>query len=274
MKNKKKLGFLLACLLSFTGVAAPAYAGPFEVAVSPSRLELSADLNQRLGQSLDIQNVGRTPTELNIRTLDWTYSNEGQISYHEELLANSCRPWVTLEKSSIKLNAQAKRSFRFQVQVPPNAPRGECRFMVAIEGKDPATNTLLKSGGASLSLPVNGRIAVAVYVSVGGAEPKLSIKQLNVQNISGQKLPVAMVTNQGDAHGRLDGSLEATDAKGQEFELIPESTPILPGQTRVLTLSPQAVAKQKLSTPAYPIKAKGNIDWDKGSFRISNAVFK
>ena len=272
MNNKKKLGLIIACLGSL--VALPVYAGPFEIAVSPSRLELNANTSQRLGQSLEIQNLGKAPTELTLRTLDWTYSNEGQITYHEALLPNSCRPWVTLEKSSLKLNAQAKRSFRFQVQVPANAPRTECRFMVAIEGKDAATNTMLKAGGASLSLPVNGRIAVAVYIAVGGAEPKLSIKQLNVQNAKGQRIPVVTVSNQGDAHGRLEGALEATDAKGQEFELAPENTPILPGQTRTLPLTPQAIAKQKLNPPAYPIQAKGSIDWDKGSFKINQAVFK
>ncbi|MFZ1385874.1 MAG: hypothetical protein WBP46_02890 [Thiolinea sp.] len=272
MNNKNKLSLVLAFLSSLAALSAQA--GPFEVAVSPSRLELVANTSQRLGQSIDIQNIGKSPTELNIRTLDWTYSTEGQITYHDALLPNSCRPWVTLEKSSLKLNAQAKRSFRFQVQVPANAPRTECRFMVAIEGKDAATNTMLKAGGANLSLPVNGRIAVAVYVAVGGAEPKLSIKQLNVQNAKGQRVPVVIVSNQGDAHGRLGGALEAKDAKGQEFELSPEGTPILPGQTRTLPLMPQAFAKQKLNPPAYPIQAKGNIDWDKGSFKINQAVFK
>ena len=188
MNNKKKLGLIIACLGSL--VALPVYAGPFEIAVSPSRLELNANTSQRLGQSLEIQNLGKAPTELTLRTLDWTYSNEGQITYHEALLPNSCRPWVTLEKSSLKLNAQAKRSFRFQVQVPANTPRTECRFMVAIEGKEAAANTTLKLAGASLSLPVNGRIAVAVYIAVGGAEPKLSIKQLNVHNAKGQRVPV------------------------------------------------------------------------------------
>jgi P pilus assembly chaperone PapD len=271
--NKKNNFCLTAGLLASVSVG-PVYAGAFEIAVSPSRLELNANTSQRLGQSLEIQNVGRVPTELTIRTLDWTYSTDGKIGYHEELMPNSCRPWVTLEKNSIKLNAQAKRSFRFQVEVPANAPRGECRFMVALEGKEPAKNALINAGGANISLPVNGRIAVAVYIAVGGSEPKLSIKQLNVQNMQGKRVPVAIVSNQGNAHGRLDGVLEASDAKGQQFELAAENTPILPGQTRTLVLTPQAIAKQKLTPPTYPISAQGSIDWDKGSFKINNAVFK
>ncbi|TXH71363.1 MAG: hypothetical protein E6Q83_03960 [Thiothrix sp.] len=272
MNNKKNTLVVLGFLASLNTL--PVQAGSFELAVSPSRLELSAKASQRLGQSIDIQNLGKSPTELSIRTLDWTYSNEGQITYHDALVPNSCRPWVTLEKNALKLNAQAKRAFRFQIEVPANAPRAECRFMVAIEGKDAAANTVLKAGGANLSLPVNGRIAVAVYVAVGGAEPKLTIKQMNVQNVKGQKVPVAIVSNQGDAHGRLEGVLEATDAKGQAFELAPETTPVLPGQTRTLPLIPQALTNQKLNPPSYPIQAKGSIDWDKGSFKINQAIFK
>ena len=47
------------------------------------------------------------------------------------------------------------------------------------------------------------------------------------------------VSNTGDAHGRLEGSLDAVDNKGRRFELVPEGTPILPGQTRTLALMPK-----------------------------------
>ena len=49
---------------------------------------------------------------------------------------------------------------------PADAPRSECRFMLAIEGVEPAQQAVIERGGASLSLPVNGRIAVAVYIGV------------------------------------------------------------------------------------------------------------
>lgn len=146
MKHNNKWRFaglmLLAGLLS-----APAMAGPFEIAVSPSRFEISGSSGKRVGQSFEIQNVGTTATEVSLRTLDWSYSPNGDVTYYDELRPGSCRPWVTLERSSVKVNAKGKKSFRFQVNVPPNAPRSECRFMLAIEGVEPAHRTIVESGG-------------------------------------------------------------------------------------------------------------------------------
>lgn len=132
---------------------------------------------------------------------------------------------------------------------------------------------LIESGGASLSLPVSGRLALAVYVAVNGAQPTLEFKEVKMTDRGGKRTPVVMVTNTGDAHGRLDGSLDAKDANGIEFELVPDGTPILPGQTRLIALAPKAEGKEKPVVPVYPMAAKGALDWDRGSFKIA-AEFK
>ncbi|WP_020395321.1 hypothetical protein [Thiolinea disciformis] len=272
MKNNKKLlcalmGFVLT---SFTQLST---AAGFEIATAPSRFELTAKSGQRIGQSLEIQNIGRDANEIAIRTMDWTYSEDGRITYYDELLPDSCREWVTLERGLIKIPAKGKNNFRFQVDIPADVPRTECRFMIAIEGVEPAHRTLLQSAGANLSLPVTGRIAVAVYLSINGAEPELKIGQISVKTIKGQRLPVVTVTNSGDAHGRLEGTLEAIDAVGRPLQLSPEGTPILPKQTRSLALLPLGEQNGKAPPIHYPISSKGNLDWDKGSFKL-NATFK
>jgi fimbrial chaperone protein len=72
------LAAALAALAALTA-APPAWAAPFEIAIMPSRFELAAKSGARLGQTLDIHNVGTTPTEVSVRTLDWSYSPEGEI---------------------------------------------------------------------------------------------------------------------------------------------------------------------------------------------------
>lgn len=252
---------------------APANAAAFEVAISPSRFEISGKSAGRLGQSLNIFNVGTSTTEVSVRTLDWSYSDTGNIAYHDELLPGSCRSWVTLERKTVRVAPQAKVAFRFQVDVPADAARGECRFMLAVEGIEPAYQAQLQGSGASLNLPVNGRIAVAVYVLVNGAEPKLEVNDLGVKDINGKRTPFITVTNKGDAHGRLDGGLESVDAKGQKFDLLPESTPIMPGQTRTLPLQPRAEPNQKPPEVTFPIQSTGQLDWEMGSFKV-NTEFK
>ena len=261
-------------LLGLFLCGAAASAAPFEIAVSPSRFELTARSGARLGQSLDIHNLGVGATEIAVRTIDWRYSPEGEISYHDELLPGSCRPWVTLERRTLSVPARGKRSFRFQIDPPADAPRGECRFMVALEGMEPAQQTIIQSGGASLSLPVTGRIAVAVYVMLNGAEPRLEMREVGMGPVAGKSAPRVQVHNSGDAHGRLEGALDATDAQGRSFSLVVEGTPILPGQTRTLALVPRGEDPQSPAPqPSYPVKASGLLDWDKGSFKM-NMEFK
>lgn len=275
-KNNKIANTLarLTCLAALAlGTALPVHAGPFEIAVSPSRFEISGNSGQRVGQSFDIHNVGTAATEVMLRTLDWSYTPDGKITYYDELRPDSCRPWVTLERNTLKIAAKSKQAFRFQVEVPKDAPRGECRFMLAVEGVEPAHRSIIESHGASLSLPVSGRIAIAVYMAVNGAEPRLQMTKVEVKAIQGKRTPAVTITNSGDAHGRLDGALEAVDAQGLAFELVPENTPILPGQTRLLPLSPKSVDNQKAPEVTFPFKAHGTVDWEKGSFKV-NAEFR
>lgn len=265
---------LAACAFSILLLAGlAAHAASFEIAATPSRFELDGKSGARIGQSLQIYNVGAAPTELNLRTIDWSYSENGNITYHDDLLPGSCRPWVTLERRSLKIAAGDKANFRFQIDIPADAPRGECRFMLAIEGVEPAQQAVIESNGASLSLPVTGRIAIAVYIAVNGAQPQLEMTQVATREINGKRTPVVTVKNAGDAHGRLDGSLDAVDGKGVAFQLAPETTPILPGQTRTLPLTPKSDADQLPPKVELPFKAKGVIDWDRGGFKV-DAQFK
>lgn len=269
MTHRRATARIALALLAFCGLGGAVQAAPFEISAAPSRFELAAKGGARLGQAIDLQNVGSSPTEVAVRTIDWTYSPEGNIGYHDELLPESCRPWVTLERKSLKLAPREKRSFRFQIDVPADAPRRECRFMLAIEGVEPAYQAAVQNRGTSLSLPVTGRIAVAVYVALGGAHPKLTMTGVGMRELQGRRVPVVTVRNDGDAHGRLGGSLDAVDAKGRNFEWLPEGTPILPGQTRSLPLAPRSEPDGRpAQPPQFPVRTTGTLDWDDGSFKV------
>ncbi|ARU06817.1 hypothetical protein CCO03_11790 [Comamonas serinivorans] len=259
---------LLPLAALWVALCAPAQAA-FEVAVTPSRFELEGRSAQRMGQVLEIQNLGGAATQLSVRTLDWRYSAAGELSLHDELLDGSCRPWVTIERKLVQVPARGTVRFRFQIDIPAEAPRSECRFILAIEGVEPAQQAVIDRGGASLSLPVNGRIAVTVYVGVNGAQPQLELLELGQQAVNGTRQATVTVRNSGDAHGRLDGSLDAKDADGMGFELVPEGTPVLPGQTRVLPLHPRRTDAKSPPVPRWPIRASGALDWDRGAFKIN-----
>ena len=263
---------LAALVLAWIAAAVPAPAtAAFEVAVAPSRIQLSGSSGERIGRSLEIQNVGAATTEVALRTIDWRYAEDGGITYHDELLPGSCRPWVTLERRSIRIEARGKRTLRFQIDVPAGAGRHECRFMLAVEGVEPAFRAALGGGGgANLALPITGRIAVAVYVDIGGAAPRLEMTGVKVgTDATGRRTAALTVRNTGDAHGRLGGSLDATDATGRAFDWVPEGTPVMPGQTRDLALVPRGGEDGRpVAAPVFPVRTRGAVDWEDGSFTV------
>ena len=262
----------LACAL--LAGATLSQAGVFEIAVSPARFEVSAKSGGRLGQSLEIFNQDSQATELVVKTLDWDYTERGELKFYDELRPGSCREWVTLERPRLKVPARGKSTYRFQIDVPAGAPAQECRLMLAIEGAQPVAQPAVQSGGVSVSLPVNGRIGVAVYVAINGAQPVLKIDSVTTLKSAGKPdQPAVIVSNSGNAHGRLDGALDARDANGQTFEMTPDNSPIMPGQTRTIVLQPRQIADMKPLTVALPIKTTGTLDWDNGSFKV-DAEFK
>jgi hypothetical protein len=271
----KRFRNLLRLAVPVAGASAclSVHAAPFEIAVAPARFEISATGGERKGQSFDIYNVGASVGAVKLRTLDWTYSEAGDVTYHDDLLPDSCRPWVALERQEVRVPPHGKTPFRFQVTPPANVARGECRFMIAVEGTEPAQSAKLGKNGVGLDLPINGRIAIAVYVEVAGAAPVLTLGEIGVMKVHEQRTPYVTVHNGGDAHGRLEGALDVVDSSGASYELVPDGSPILPGQTRRLALMPKAEPGTQPRTMAFPLKSRGALDWDNGSFKIE-AEFK
>ena len=165
---------------------------------------------------------------------------------------------MALERRELTLQPGGKHRFRFEVTPPADAPPGECRFAVMIEGADPAK---IQQGG--LGMAVSGRLAVIVYVAVGGVKPQLAVRGHSVKKVGGDSLPVLTIENTGQATGRVEGFLTARDAAGKEVELAPDDSPILPGRSRDIAL--RAGAEEGKAAPAlrFPLSVKGTLEWDK-----------
>ena len=54
------------------------------------------------------------------------------------LRPGSCRPWVAIDRSDLTIPGGGRARFRFEVTPPADAPTGECRFALMIEGDEPA----------------------------------------------------------------------------------------------------------------------------------------
>jgi hypothetical protein len=240
---------VLLGLLAASGAAAQGFAAQ----VSPPRFEESAKAGTTFRNVLEITNDSNEAARFAFRTADWSLDAQGAAAFSYELAPGSCRPWVGIEAPEIQVPANGRKRYRFEVAVPADAPSGECRFAIMIEGD----SAPLPGGG----LQVAGRIGIIVYLTVGDGAPVLTHLGTRVASVNGRDLPLVSIRNSGNAHARLGGYLDAIDGNGKRITVSPSSDPILPGATREIALLPLGDgANAPEPTLTFPLRIKGRLE--------------
>lgn len=260
----RSLHTLLGWALALGLLSAPllAHAQGFAAYITPPRFEVQATPGQSLRQVLEIQHAGQQKGNYRIYTSDWTLNADNSVTFSDALAADSCRPWVAIERRELVIEPGGRYRYRFEITPPPGTPARECRFALMVEGLEPA----LVQG--SLNFPVGGRIGVIVYAAIGDAAPQLEIAGTRVVTVEGKPTAVVDVRNRGNAHGRLEGFVNGTDTTGARFEMAPSDLPILPGETRAVALN--AVVEDGKPAPElrFPLVIKGKLEWGRNSVQL------
>jgi hypothetical protein len=247
----------LRCLPALLGVAvcASVQAQGFAALVSPPRFELWAKPGKTLRNVIEVSNRSTASSRYLIHTADWSLAPDFGVSFQDDLQPGSCRPWVAIERPEVTVPGGGTLRYRYEVAVPADAPAGECRFAVMIEGAEPSV-----AHGKGLDMPVTRRIGVIVYVVIGDGAPDLEILGPNVMTLNGQQVPSLRMHNGGNAHGRVSGFLTGTDAKGIVYNFTPSDFPILPHEERDVFLNPSTPTNDH-PTLAFPVTVKGTLEW-------------
>ena len=156
---------IIAATLVLAVLAAPqARADGFAALVSPPRFEVASKPGDKLRQVIELTNRSNTPGKYRMHTADFVLGADYGVNFHDELLPDSCRPWVAIERPAVTLPAGGTIHYRFEVQVPPDAQPTECRFAIMIEADEPSvTRTGLPSARPVRALPAaSANIAAAV----------------------------------------------------------------------------------------------------------------
>ncbi len=246
---------LTTTLLLSAFTASHARAEGFAALVSPPRFEIGGKPGATVRQVVEITNRSGSASRYRVHTADFVLAADYGVTFHDELVPGSCRPWVAIERPVMELPAGGTMRYRFEVQVPANASAGECRFALMIEGDEPS----LASAGA-VQLPIVGRIAVIVYVTVGDAAPQIEVFGPEVVTHNGQRVPALRVHNAGNAHTRMSGFLSGKDATGTKYDFTPSDLPILPGEVREVLLTPSTPGNPS-PTLTFPVSVQGTLEW-------------
>src|SRR6202167_4145549 len=135
------------------GAVSLAQADGFASLVSPPRFELGTQPGKTLRSVIEISNRSTTSAHYLIHTADWSLAQDFRVTFRDDLQPDSCRPWVAIERPEVVVPGGGTLRYRFEVNVPADAPAGECRFAVMIEGAEPS---IARSNG--VNMPVTGRI--------------------------------------------------------------------------------------------------------------------
>jgi hypothetical protein len=244
-------------LLSLVALALPmsVQAQGFAALISPPRFEIAAKPGKTLRSVIEVSNRSTALAKYLVHTADWTLAPDFSVSFHDDLRPGSCRPWVALERPVVEVPGGGTLRYRFEVAVPADAPAGECRFAVMIQGAEPSV-----AASKGLELPVTGRIGVIVYVTIGDGAPDLELLGPKIATLNGRQVPTLRVHNGGTAHGRMSGFLTGTDAKGISYDFTPADFPILPHEEREVFLTPSS-GKDDHPTLTFPVTVKGTLEW-------------
>ena len=243
------------------------HAEDFAAVVSPPRFELAGKAGTTLRQIIEVTNRSPTPAHYRFHTADFVLGPDYGLTFHDELLPDSCRPWVAIERSLVALPGGGTIRYRFEVQVPPDAPAGECRFAVMIEAAEPSSTQ-----AGAVQIPIVGRIGVIVYVAVGDAAPRIEIFGPETVTHNSQRVPAVRVHNSGTAHTRMSGFLSGKDAGGRSYDFTPSDLPILPGEDRSVILTP-STPDNPTPTLTFPVSVKGTLEWADQKTDL-NEIFK
>ncbi len=261
-------------VLNALTLAEHAYSGTFDVSVSPPRIEQRAKPGKVVRNTITITNFANEPGRYLVKTADWGLSKEGRVTFNEGAPnEGSCRPWVRIERHKLAVPAGATKSYRFEVHAPADVEAGECRFALLLSA-DP--DTVEPVGLEGIRIPVVGRVAVIVYVTVGKARAKLKLRGLETRERQGKTILVLILENSGKAHGRPAGNVTAIDASGRKTILAVEPFPVLPGETRAIALLPVEQPGQASEAAAFklqtPMTIRGTIQWDGGSAKLNQML--
>ena len=250
------------------GLLLPGSAGAgFSVEMTPARLELKADPGKTIRAAIKLRTRGRGSQKVEVTTGYFGLNDDGAPLFDPPKGApQSAAAWITLNQTGFTIHPRQEKILRLEIAVPPQTTPGGYRAALYLAPL--AAETKSKEGGATVFM--QGRLALLIYVTVGGARPDGQIKVWEWRRIPPGKQDslACQVINQGNAHLRLAGVVQVVNAQGEKYDAIVPGAPVLPGQRTWVPLD----FPEKAPSPGSAVTITGAIDLGRGEERINAQV--
>lgn len=245
-ENKKNIIFRLAVItgLVFYLSSLPAFAQANPSAglqVSPTRLDWDMNSGEERTGYINLKNYSdrEMPVEISVEdfyvTDDSTQARFFVPDATHPLFAYDVINWVDISKS-ITLAPGEGKDIGFHMKIPEGSPTGG--YYGAVFFKTSADNDNLAAGGENSQIRVNYRVGVLLTMAVKGEQAiskKGDLKKFEALKKIFWSNPVkflAEVTNSGNLHYKLSGSIEIFKFGKKIAEINLDPRLAYPGKTR------------------------------------------
>lgn len=222
---------MLAALAA--GIAAP-LAGAFGIGLQPTTVEMEVEPGDRKRQVINLANVHTEKTiSLTLGLADWSLDEDGQIQLTPPgEAADSAAEWVRFSPAFVTLKPGQAQQIVVDMATPSRLDRaGDFRFALL------ASTVLPEERGGQSGVWKKYQIASLFYLTAGDAQsaPAIIDSGITLTPEGGQAIELRL-QNTGNAHARLEGSVEIRSKGGETTSLPIANLVVLNGTGRTHTL--------------------------------------
>jgi P pilus assembly chaperone PapD len=210
MIKANRLRYALSSVLAI-GIAVP-LAAAFGIGLQPTTVEMEVKPGDRDRQVVNIANVHKEKTiSLTLGLADWSLDEAGQIKLSPPgETVDSSAEWVRFSPAFVTLKPGESEQIVVDMATPSRLERsGDFRFALL------ASTVLPEERGGQSGVWKKYQIASLFYLTAGDAtsSPTITNSGLTVTPEGKTKIDLR-IENDGNAHARLEGSIEIKGADG------------------------------------------------------------
>jgi methionine-rich copper-binding protein CopC len=228
-------------------------APPDDIAVSPSRLELTMLPGTERTVAINIVYSAGSTSAPKIRLVaypgDWNLSKEGEIEFYRPgTQPRSAAPWLIYSPTEpVAMPGQAN-PVRVTISVPKDAAPGDHLAVLFIEPRPEN----LKLEPNKKQMRFSFRMAVIFYIMVPQLTQKTSLQNLKAERHEKGIVVIPTFKNEGNSHVRPIHSIKIVDSAGRVAAEMPDTEllPVLSGAEMSMPL----VIEKPLPPGAYSVQ--------------------
>ncbi|GJD21210.1 unknown protein [Rivularia sp. IAM M-261] len=195
MLTRKASSLVLSAIALLSGIPT---ANAIEIGVSPPRMEINLNAKNNRSNAITISNLSDKPVEMKAYVRNWKI-NEKNMLEDVPSTENSLDQWIIFTPSRFTIPPRKTQTVRFAIRPKVKPATGEYRAVIYLQEAAPA------SSPDDDKINTIGRVGVVVYAYAGEIKRVGTVNSVTVDTKPNQVRAVFDVSNQGNAHIRIEG---------------------------------------------------------------------